>query len=180
MQAAICVFHQRFSTNTSPRWPSRSAIWPTTARSTPSPATVSGPKRAAAGVVMTDGRYATCALDRNGLRPTRYVITKDKLITLASEVGTSYYTQDEVLKKGRVVPDELFVVDTSNGRVWTSFEIDDDLKNRRTYKQWMDKHCTRIMPFEQMDDSQTGCREFADDQLKTYQKLFSYSFEELD
>ena len=79
---------------------------------------------------MTDGRYATCALDRNGLRPARYIITKDKFITLASEVGTWDYTPDEVLEKGRVGPGELFVVDTSNGKIWTSFEIDDDLKSR--------------------------------------------------
>ncbi|MGP6246522.1 glutamate synthase large subunit, partial [Aeromonas salmonicida subsp. salmonicida] len=133
-----------------------------------------------AGIVMTDGRYATCALDRNGLRPARYVITKDKFITLASEVGTWDYTPDEVLEKGRVGPGELFVVDTSNGKVWTSFEIDDDLKSRHTYKQWMDSHCKRLVPFEQMDDASTGAREFSDDQLKTYQKLFGYSYEELD
>ena len=133
-----------------------------------------------AGVVLTDGRYATCALDRNGLRPARYVITKDKFITLASEVGTWDYTPDEVLEKGRVGPGELFVVDTSNGKIWTSFEIDDDLKSRHTYKQWMDKHCKRLVPFEQMDDASTGAREFSDDQLKTYQKLFGYSYEELD
>lgn len=263
MQAAICVFHQRFSTNTSPRWPlaqpfrylahngeintiagnrqwakarsykfatplipdlQEAAPFVNTTGSDSSsldnmldlflaggmdlframrllipPAWQKHPNMdddlrafydfnsmhmepwdGPAGIVMTDGRYATCALDRNGLRPARYVITKDKFITLASEVGTWDYTPDEVLEKGRVGPGELFVVDTSNGKVWTSFEIDDDLKNRHTYKQWMDKHCTRLVPFEQMDDSQTGRREFADDQLKTYQKLFGYSFEELD
>ncbi|MDO2946800.1 glutamate synthase large subunit [Aeromonas simiae] len=133
-----------------------------------------------AGIVMTDGRFATCALDRNGLRPARYVITKDKFITLASEVGTWDYTPDEVLEKGRVGPGELFVVDTYNGKVWTSFEIDDDLKSRHPYKEWMGKHCTRLVPFEQMDDSQTGARAFDNDILKTYQKLFGYSYEELD
>ncbi len=263
MQAAICVFHQRFSTNTSPRWPlaqpfrylahngeintiagnrqwakarsykfatplipdlQEAAPFVNTTGSDSSsldnmldlflaggmdlframrllipPAWQKHPNMdddlrafydfnsmhmepwdGPAGIVMTDGRYATCALDRNGLRPARYVITKDKFITLASEVGTWDYTPDEVLEKGRVGPGELFVVDTSNGKVWTSFEIDDDLKNRHTYKQWMDKHCRRLVPFEQMDDSQTGSREFSDDQLKTYQKLFGYSFEELD
>ncbi|MGL4716966.1 MAG: glutamate synthase large subunit, partial [Aeromonas sp.] len=263
MQAAICVFHQRFSTNTSPRWPLAQPFrylahngeintiagnrqWAkarsykfatplipdlqdaapfvnTTGSDSSSldnmldlflaggmdlframrllipPAWQKHPNMdddlrafydfnsmhmepwdGPAGIVMTDGRYATCALDRNGLRPARYVITKDKFITLASEVGTWDYTPDEVLEKGRVGPGELFVVDTHNGKVWTSFEIDDDLKSRHTYKQWMDKHCTRLVPFEQMDDNQTGSREFADDQLKTYQKLFGYSFEELD
>ncbi|MBP6452055.1 MAG: glutamate synthase large subunit, partial [Aeromonas sp.] len=263
MQAAICVFHQRFSTNTSPRWPlaqpfrylahngeintiagnrqwakarsykfatplipdlQEAAPFVNTTGSDSSsldnmldlflaggmdlframrllipPAWQKHPNMdddlrafydfnsmhmepwdGPAGIVMTDGRYATCALDRNGLRPARYVITKDKFITLASEVGTWDYTPDEVLEKGRVGPGELFVVDTSNGKIWTSFEIDDDLKSRHTYKQWMDKHCKRLVPFEQMDDASTGAREFPDDQLKTYQKLFGYSYEELD
>ncbi|MBZ6071407.1 glutamate synthase large subunit [Aeromonas schubertii] len=133
-----------------------------------------------AGIVMTDGRFAACALDRNGLRPARYVVTKDKFITLASEVGTWDYTPDEVLEKGRVGPGELFVVDTYNSKVWTSFEIDDDLKSRHTYKEWMDKHCKRLIPFDQMDDSKAGVRELDDDTLKTYQKLFGYSNEELE
>ncbi|MGL5304550.1 MAG: glutamate synthase large subunit, partial [Aeromonas sp.] len=263
MQAAICVFHQRFSTNTSPRWPlaqpfrylahngeintiagnrqwakarsykfatplipdlQEAAPFVNTTGSESSsldnmldlflaggmdlframrllipPAWQKHPNMdddlrafydfnsmhmepwdGPAGIVMTDGRYATCALDRNGLRPARYVITKDKFLTLASEVGIWDYAPDEVLEKGRVGPGELFVLDTHNGKVWSSFEIDDDLKNRHPYQQWMDKHCTRLVPFEQMDDCQTGRREFADDQLKTYQKLFGYSFEELD
>ena len=54
-----------------------------------------------AGIVLTDGRYAACALDRNGLRPARYIITKDRHITLASEVGVYDYDDSEVLQKGR-------------------------------------------------------------------------------
>ncbi|MGM5657087.1 glutamate synthase large subunit, partial [Klebsiella sp. K5-312] len=65
-----------------------------------------------AGIVMSDGRYAACNLDRNGLRPARYVITKDKLITCASEVGIWDYQPDEVVEKGRVGPGELMVIDT--------------------------------------------------------------------
>lgn len=52
-----------------------------------------------AGIVMSDGRFAACNLDRNGLRPARYVITKDKLITCASEVGIWDYQPDEVVEK---------------------------------------------------------------------------------
>ncbi|QGX89135.1 hypothetical protein BHJ80_22100 [Escherichia coli] len=55
-----------------------------------------------AGIVMSDGRFAACNLDRNGLRPARYVITKDKLITCASEVGIWDYQPDEVVGAGRV------------------------------------------------------------------------------
>lgn len=81
-----------------------------------------------AGIVMSDGRFAACNLDRNGLRPARYVITKDKLITCASEVGIWDYQPDEVVEKGRVGPCELMVIDTRSGRILHSAETDDDLK----------------------------------------------------
>jgi glutamate synthase (NADPH/NADH) large chain len=83
-----------------------------------------------AGIVMSDGRFAACNLDRNGLRPARYVITKDKLITCASEVGIWDYQPDEVVEKGRVGPGELMVIDTRGGRILHSAETDNDLKSR--------------------------------------------------
>ncbi len=92
-----------------------------------------------AGIVMSDGRFAACNLDRNGLRPARYVITKDKLITCASEVGIWDYQPDEVVEKGRVGPGELMVIDTRSGRILHSAETDDDLKSRHPYKEWMEK-----------------------------------------
>ena len=55
-----------------------------------------------AGIVLSDGRYASCALDRNGLRPARYVITKDRHITLASEVGVHDYYHSDIVTKGRL------------------------------------------------------------------------------
>ncbi|MGP7734246.1 glutamate synthase large subunit [Oceanimonas smirnovii] len=133
-----------------------------------------------AGIVMSDGRFAACALDRNGLRPARYVRTKDGFITLASEIGIWDYTPDEVLEKGRVGPGELFVVDTASGKIWNSFEIDDDLKGRHPYKEWMTKHKRKLERFEDLSDEQAGQRELDERQLRTYQKLFGYSMEELD
>ncbi|MGL5757322.1 glutamate synthase large subunit [Plesiomonas sp.] len=133
-----------------------------------------------AGVVMSDGRYAACNLDRNGLRPARYVITTDKLITCASEVGIWDYQPDEVVEKGRVGPGELLVIDTRYGKILHSLEIDNDLKQRHPYKEWMEKNVKRLIPFEQLPDDQVGCRDLNDDQLATYQKQFNYSNEELD
>ncbi|MFH7566296.1 glutamate synthase large subunit [Oceanimonas smirnovii] len=133
-----------------------------------------------AGIVMSDGRFAACALDRNGLRPARYVRTKDGFITLASEIGIWDYTPDEVLEKGRVGPGELFVVDTASGKIWNSFEIDDDLKGRHPYKEWMTKHKRKLERFEDLSDEQAGQGELDEQQLRTYQKLFGYSMEELD
>ena len=60
-----------------------------------------------AGIVLTDGRYAACCLDRNGLRPARYVITKDRHLTVASEVGVYDYDEKDVVKKGRLGPGEI-------------------------------------------------------------------------
>ncbi|MDY4387242.1 glutamate synthase large subunit [Pectobacterium aroidearum] len=133
-----------------------------------------------AGIVMSDGRYAACNLDRNGLRPARYVITKDKLITCASEVGIWDYQPDEVVEKGRVGPGELMVIDTRSGRILHSAETDNDLKSRHPYKEWMEKNVKRLVPFEELPDDQVGSREFNDDLLETYQKQYGYSSEELD
>ncbi|MGC9493806.1 glutamate synthase large subunit [Vibrio genomosp. F10] len=133
-----------------------------------------------AGIVLSDGRYAACNLDRNGLRPARYVITKDKLITLASEVGIWDYAPDEVAEKGRVGPGELLVIDTRKGKLWQSSEIDNDLKSRHPYKSWMEKNVYKLTPFSELLDTQVGQRTLNEDQLKTYQKQFAMSNEEVD
>lgn len=133
-----------------------------------------------AGVVMSDGRFAACGLDRNGLRPARYVVTKDKLITLASEIGIWDYGQDEVVEKGRVGPGELLVVDTLTSKVWKSWDIDKELKSHHPYKEWMDSNSTNLIPFESIDEELTGSPEFSGDRLKTYQKVFGYTREEIE
>jgi glutamate synthase (NADPH) large chain len=133
-----------------------------------------------AGIVMSDGRFAACGLDRNGLRPARYVVTKDKLITLASEVGLWDYEADEVLEKGRVGPGELLVVDTLTGKRWASWDIDRELKGRHPYKKWMDTSCRKLRSFDSDDDLETGARALDDDRLLLYQKLFGYSNEEVE
>ena len=133
-----------------------------------------------AGLVMSDGRFAACNLDRNGLRPARYVITTDKLITCASEVGIWDYQPDEVVEKGRVGPGELMVIDTRSGRILHSAETDNDLKSRHPYKEWMEKNVRRLTPFEELSDDQVGYRELDDNRLASYQKQFAYSNEELD
>jgi glutamate synthase (NADPH) large chain len=133
-----------------------------------------------AGIVLSDGRYAACNLDRNGLRPARYVITKDKLITIASEVGIWNYAPDEVASKGRVGPGELLVVDTKNGKLWQSTEIDNDLKSRHPYGEWLKNNVHRLTPFSQLGDDQIGERNFDPTTLATYQKQFAMSNEEID
>lgn len=133
-----------------------------------------------AGIVMTNGRHAACAVDRNGLRPSRYVITKDRILTLASEVGIWDYAADEVIEKGRVGPGELLVLDTLNGRLYQSFEIDNDLKRRHPYKEWMAKNSQVLVPAEEVDTNHKGNSEFSASTLLKYQKQFGFTREELD
>ncbi len=133
-----------------------------------------------AGIVMSDGRFVACGLDRNGLRPARYVVTRDKLITLASEVGIRDYEADEVIEKGRVGPGELLVIDTLTGKRWTSWDIDKELKSRHPYKEWMDKCCRRLQEFDEVGETESGARDFDDDNLLLYQKIFGCTNEELE
>ncbi|MCU7555460.1 glutamate synthase large subunit [Alteromonas sp. ASW11-19] len=132
-----------------------------------------------AGIVLTNGRHVACNLDRNGLRPARYVITKNNFITLASEVGIWDYKPEDVVEKGRVGPGEMLAVDTYTGKIWRSTEIDDELKDRHPYQEWLDKHIRRLTPIEKMDASLIGQRVFNDDTMAVYHKLFNYSYEEI-
>lgn len=132
-----------------------------------------------AGIVMTNGRHVACAVDRNGLRPARYVVTKDRLLTLASEVGIWDYQPDEVLEKGRVGPGELLVVDTYTGKLTPTFEIDNELKSRHPYQEWIANNSRRLTPFEQRVESTSGHRSLDDEQLSRYHKQFGYSKEEI-
>ncbi|WP_448567054.1 glutamate synthase large subunit [Thalassotalea ganghwensis] len=132
-----------------------------------------------AGVVMTNGRHVACNLDRNGLRPARYVITRDGFITLASEVGIWDYGEDEVVEKGRVGPGEMLAIDTYTGKVFHSCDIDNDLKIRHPYREWLNNNIRRLVPFEQLDAELIGQRIFDDNAIAQYHKLFNYSYEEI-
>ena len=131
-----------------------------------------------AGVVLTEGRYAVCLLDRNGLRPARWVTTKNGYITLASEVGVWNYQPDDVIAKGRVGPGQILAVDTETGEVLQTDDIDNRLKARHPYKQWLRKNAMRIQAT--LDDNDHGSAFYDQDQLRQYMKMFQVTFEERD
>ncbi len=97
-----------------------------------------------AGLVITDGRYAVCTLDRNGLRPSRWVVTKDNFITVASEVGVYDYKPEDVVAKGRLGPGQILAVDTEEGKLLHTTDIDNQLKVRHPFKDWMLQNAMRI------------------------------------
>ncbi|WP_460417939.1 glutamate synthase large subunit [Pseudomonas sp. microsymbiont 2] len=130
-----------------------------------------------AGIVMTEGRHAVCLLDRNGLRPARWVTTTNGYITIASEIGVWGYQPEEVLAKGRVGPGQILAVDTETGQILDTDAIDNRLKSRHPYKRWLRQHATRIQAT--LSDDQ-GVASYDADQLKQYMKMFQVTFEERD
>ena len=132
-----------------------------------------------AGVVMTNGTVAACNLDRNGLRPARYVITRDETITLASEIGVWDYAETDVVEKGRVGPGEMFAVDTATGKLWRSDEIDNQLKSRRPYADWLSENVIRISNNDEQEAA--AAAKFLRQNpfnFPIFQKLFGVSNEE--
>jgi len=130
-----------------------------------------------AGIVMTEGRHAVCLLDRNGLRPARWVTTTNGYITIASEIGVWGYKPEEVLAKGRVGPGQILAVDTETGQILDTDAIDNRLKSRHPYKRWLRQHALRIQAT--LTDDQ-GVASYDADQLKQYMKMFQVTFEERD
>jgi glutamate synthase (NADPH/NADH) large chain len=137
-----------------------------------------------AGIVLTDGRYAACILDRNGLRPARYVITKDRHLTIASEIGVYDYAPEEVVTKGRMKPGEMLAVDVETGKLLLPTDIDNALKSRHPYRQWLNKHVRRVRSLLRessgLERDILTSKPMPPEKLATYQKLFQVSFEERD
>ncbi len=90
-----------------------------------------------ASIVFTDGQYIGAVLDRNGLRPSRYYITHDDRVIMASEVGVVPVEPDNVKYKGRLQPGRMFLVDFEDGRLIPDAELKNEFANRRPYQQWM-------------------------------------------
>ena len=90
-----------------------------------------------AAVAFTDGRMIGATLDRNGLRPGRYIVTKDDLVVLASEAGVLDVPAEDIRKKGRLQPGRMFLVDTVGHRIISDAEIKKSLAGRQPYAEWL-------------------------------------------
>jgi glutamate synthase (NADPH/NADH) large chain/glutamate synthase (ferredoxin) len=88
-------------------------------------------------LVFTDGITVAACLDRNGLRPSRYKVTEDGIVSLGSEVGTIDFDDAHVLEKGRLAPGEMIAVDTAQGRLLRDEEIKAELARRKPYGEWL-------------------------------------------
>src|ERR1700677_824732 len=131
-----------------------------------------------AGIVLTDGRYACCTLDRNGLRPARWVITKNRHITVASEAGVWDYRPEDVVKKGKLGPGEMLALDLQTAELMDTKRVDDLLKSRHPYKVWLKKGVRYLQT--DLIDPRLAAEPFDRDTLALFQKMYNVTAEERD
>src|SRR5437764_9042299 len=97
-----------------------------------------------ASIAFTDGKKIGAVLDRNGLRPSRYYVTKDGLVIMASEVGVLEVAPENVLLKGRLQPGRMFLVDMEQGRIIADDEIKTKIATKRPYGEWLREHLVSL------------------------------------
>jgi len=128
-----------------------------------------------AAICFTDGRYIGSVLDRNGLRPLRYWVTDKDKIVMASETGTLNIEEESVLKKGRIQPGKIFLVDTEEGRIIRDEEIKKQICEGQNYKKWLNENLT-ILKDQEVDEIELS-EELPD--VLTQEKIFGYTLEDI-
>ena len=129
-----------------------------------------------ASIAFTDGIRVGAVLDRNGLRPSRYYVTRDDLVIMASEVGVLDVPPERVLIKQRLQPGRMFLVDTEEGRIISDAELKQTVAKAQPYRQWLQDH---LVDFEALPEVYE--EEPKSDHRVTLrrQQVFGYSFEDL-
>jgi glutamate synthase (ferredoxin) len=128
-----------------------------------------------ATMAFSDGEIVGAVLDRNGLRPSRYYVTKDDLVILASEVGVIEIPPERVTEKGRLQPGRMLLIDTNAGRIITDSELKRSLATAHPYKQWLDRYLISLHDLKET----VKAPEPNHDTLLPRQKAFGYTYEEL-
>ena len=128
-----------------------------------------------AALLFADGRYAGGMLDRNGLRPSRYTITKQGMMVVASEVGVMDFEPSDVVSKGRLQPGKILLIDTQEGRIYYDAEIKEQLAKAHPYREWLREN--RV----QLENLRSG-RKVANSVTDLEQRLiaFGYGQEDID
>ena len=135
-----------------------------------------------AAIGFTDGTVVGAVLDRNGLRPSRYIVTKDGQVIMASEVGVLEIDPANILHKGRLEPGRMLLVDTSLGRIVGDEELKASMAAERPYQQWLDQNrlkLTNLPSVANLEQSETAVHLHTEDAVLQHQKAFGYTFEDL-
>ncbi len=128
-----------------------------------------------ASIAFTDGKMIGAVLDRNGLRPSRYYVTKDDLVVMASEVGVLDIPPDRILHKGRLQPGRMFLVDTEQGRIVADEEIKQQIATEKPYRDWLDKFMVELATLPEGGHLPEPNHET----VLRRQQAFGYTFEDL-
>lgn len=128
-----------------------------------------------AAIAFTDGSQIGAILDRNGLRPSRYYVTTDDFIVLASEVGVLDIEPERILYKDRLRPGRMLLVDTVEGRIVTDEEIKSRIAGEQPYRDWLNEH---LVSLEDLEDAPSVLGSDHDTVLRR-QHAFGYTFEQL-
>jgi glutamate synthase (NADPH/NADH) large chain len=130
-----------------------------------------------ASISFTDGKIIGATLDRNGLRPSRYLVTDDDMVVMGSETGSLTIDPARVVRKGRLQPGKIFIADLEQGRIISDDEVKADICSRQPYGEWLEKHKINLeavaIPHEER-------RLSVERSLKKRQKAFGYTQEDLN
>ncbi len=130
-----------------------------------------------ASISFTDGKIIGATLDRNGLRPSRYCITKDDRVIMSSESGTLPIEPENVKEYGRLQPGRMFVVDMEQERIISDEELKQSICSQKPYADWLNKYKIRL---EELPEPRVMFTHLEHDQVFKYQKAFGYSTEDLE
>ncbi|CAM2977643.1 glutamate synthase large subunit [Paenibacillus sediminis] len=128
-----------------------------------------------AAMAFTDGVQIGAILDRNGLRPSRYYVTKDDMIVLSSEAGVLDIAPENILYKDRLRPGRMLLVDTAEGRIISDEEVKSKIASEHPYREWLDEHLVNL---EDLPES-PELPEPKHDNVQQLQQAFGYTYEEL-
>ncbi|WP_417557697.1 glutamate synthase large subunit [Mesoflavibacter zeaxanthinifaciens] len=129
-----------------------------------------------ASIPFTDGNYIGAVLDRNGLRPSRYSVTKDGYVIMSSETGVIEIDPKNIEKHGRLEPGKMFLVDMNQGRIINDEEIKADIVTKHPYKKWLDKNLVHLVDIP----AKKGPIKHKEDTLDKRQVVFGYTQEDLN
>jgi glutamate synthase (ferredoxin) len=127
-----------------------------------------------ASIAFTDGRQIGAVLDRNGLRPSRYYVTRDDLVVMASEAGVLDLPPEQIVQKGRLQPGRMFLVDTQQGRIIDDEEIKRTVATEHPYRRWLDQYLVRLQDLPAAPELPAP----DNDTLLQRQIAFGYTFED--
>ncbi len=128
-----------------------------------------------AAMAFTDGRQIGATLDRNGLRPARYIVTDDDLVVMASETGVLPIADERIVKKWRLQPGKMFLVDLEAGRIIDDRELKDDLASAKPYRNWIERIRIKLDDLPEPTERRTPSR----DALLDRQQAFGYTQEDI-